>query len=699
MPTNLTDGDGFLWDVQDNGSILNGSNDAFDGGFVLTVNGVAFPTTTQSVATLSNGSEVTMTATIGNFTVVRRVFVPNNDDYVRFFDQFTNNGVATEQLSIQYDSNLGSNAATDVIASSTGDGFLSASDVWVHTDDSSNGSGGTDPNVLQFFGDVDTASQTSPGLFAYTKSESVDPGETVSFLQFGAQQSTAGAMTSVINQLENFGGELTADLVAGGDAVGQTLATASTITPTANGTSIVGAVDASLANTVINYTSTQRSELTDQDYYAANLTAGVTYNFELRGAPSNAGTLSDPYLRILDGAGLEVAVNDDYLPPLRESLLQFTPTASGVFYISAGSFSNRLGTYTLSAQTIGVVPANTIVGSNYAEALSITPGFAAIRGLGGNDTLNGDSAPDTLEGGDGADELRGRGGADTLNGDAGNDTLFGDGGGDVIDGGANNDDLRGRSGNDRLLGGDGADTLNGDGGNDRLEGGAGNDSLRGRSNNDNIFGEDGNDTLGGDSGNDTLDGGAGADELGGGAQKDEMRGRADDDSIDGGDGNDSLFGDGGNDVLRGGFNEDDLRGRTGNDNLQGEGGFDLLNGDAGNDTLGGGGGSDTLRGRSGDDFLNGGAGADTLGGDGGNDRFIFTRGGDADTILDFTAGAGTVDTIDVSAFGAAFNTIGEIRAATTDVGGDAVIDFGGGDTLTLIGVQASQLSFDDFIFT
>ena len=49
-------------------------------------------------------------------------------------------------------------------------------------------------------------------------------------------------------------------------------------------------------------------------------------------------------------------------------------------------------------------------------------------------------------------------------------------------------------------------------------------------------------------------------------------------------------------------------------------------------------------------------------------------------------------------FGAAFDTFAEVLAATTNVRGDAVINFGGGDTLTLIGVTKAQLVADDFLF-
>ncbi len=68
-----------------------------------------------------------------------------------------------------------------------------------------------------------------------------------------------------------------------------------------------------------------------------------------------------------------------------------------------------------------------------------------------------------------------------------------------------------------------------------------------------------------------------------------------------------------------------------------------------------------------------------------------------DTLQDFTAGAATDDVIQLS-LGVAFDTFAEVQAAATQVGGDTVIDFGAGDSLTLVGVTATDLNAADFLF-
>ena len=86
----------------------------------------------------------------------------------------------------------------------------------------------------------------------------------------------------------------------------------------------------------------------DEDLFAVQLEAGTSYLISLDGAPSGAGTLSDPTVRVLDDRLNQLAVNDDEAPGSLEPEILFTPATSGTYYISADGFSLRTGTYTLS---------------------------------------------------------------------------------------------------------------------------------------------------------------------------------------------------------------------------------------------------------------------------------------------------------------------------------------------------------------
>ena len=97
-------------------------------------------------------------------------------------------------------------------------------------------------------------------------------------------------------------------------------------------------------------------------------------------------------------------------------------------------------------------------------------------------------------------------------------------------------------------------------------------------------------------------------------------------------------------------------------------------------------------------MLNGDQNDDTLTGGAGNDIFIMKSGMDQDVITDFaalSAGGADADKIDVSALG----VVDFASLSIADNGfGEAVIDFGNGDGVTLAGVSTSSLAAGDFIF-
>jgi Ca2+-binding RTX toxin-like protein len=152
----------------------------------------------------------------------------------------------------------------------------------------------------------------------------------------------------------------------------------------------------------------------------------------------------------------------------------------------------------------------------------------------------------------------------------------------------------------------------------------------------------------------------------------------------------NIKGGGGNDGLWGGAGNDTIEGQDGDDTLNGQDGDDLLIGGLGVDTLNGGAGADTLQGNDGNDLLTGAAG---------NDLFVFSLGDDSDAIADFVAGPGTDDAISLVGFGPSYDEFSEVMAAATQVGADTVIDFGGGDMITLQNVDMTTLDASDFLFS
>ncbi len=214
-------------------------------------------------------------------------------------------------------------------------------------------------------------------------------------------------------------------------------------------------------------------------------------------------------------------------------------------------------------------------------------------------------------------------------------------------------------------------------------GGARHDSLFGNAGVDLLFAGDGNDFASGGTGGDSLFGGRGADDLRGNGGNDELFGQQGDDQLLGGAGADHLSGSGGNDSVRGGGGNDVLLGGNGRDNLRGNGGADVLKGGNDNDNLNGGAGNDRIDGQGGNDKLRGLAG---------NDIFEFSTGGGKDRIRDFVDGE---DQIDLSEFN--FTDVAAAKSFASDVAGDVVFDFGGGDVLTVDGITKSALTGADLI--
>ena len=323
-----------------------------------------------------------------------------------------------------------------------------------------------------------------------------------------------------------------------------------------------------------------------------------------------------------------------------------------------------------------------------ADTASLLAGDDFYTALAGDDSIAGDAGDDTIDGGDGSDTLAGGNGDDTLLGGGGDDQLFAGFGDDRADGGAGADLILSGPGKDTLLGGEGNDTLGASNRADLLRGEGGNDLMLGSNGNDRLFGGADNDTLLGGNGRDTLSGDAGADRLVGGNQADtasyEAAGAGVSANLATGSGS---AGEALGDVL---IDIENLSGSAFADTLDGSGGVNRLAGGAGKDALDGLGGNDQIIGGAGDDTLTGGAG---------NDAFVFfSNAPGADAITDFTPGAGTDDVIRLFGFGAAFNTFAEVQAAASQVGADTVIDFGGGNSITLAGVAAGDLHADDFLF-
>ncbi|MCL6699445.1 M10 family metallopeptidase C-terminal domain-containing protein [Sphingomonas sp. NSE70-1] len=103
----------------------------------------------------------------------------------------------------------------------------------------------------------------------------------------------------------------------------------------------------------------------DHDWFQIQLTAGQSISVALDGL-----TLIDPYLRIRDSSGNIIFENDDITSGInRDSLLGFTATYTGTYYIDVGAwdpppdspdYPGYTGTYQLSVETYTPPPVGTV---------------------------------------------------------------------------------------------------------------------------------------------------------------------------------------------------------------------------------------------------------------------------------------------------------------------------------------------------
>ncbi len=117
----------------------------------------------------------------------------------------------------------------------------------------------------------------------------------------------------------------------------------------------------------------------DRDWFAVQLVAGTTYTINLTGAQGGGGTLLDPYLRLHDSSGAEVAQNDDInLGVNVDSQLPYTALASGTYYIEAGAYADSYtGTYRINVS--GTAPADDYP-DNFNDSSSQFPfGLVAVN--------------------------------------------------------------------------------------------------------------------------------------------------------------------------------------------------------------------------------------------------------------------------------------------------------------------------------
>ena len=112
----------------------------------------------------------------------------------------------------------------------------------------------------------------------------------------------------------------------------------------------------------------------DRDWFAVTLEAGRIYRIDLEGSRTGGGTLSDPYLYGIynaNGHRLNGTTDDDEGAGFN-SRLYFTTEEAGTYYVAAGAYGTRSGTYTLTVtDATDSVPDDFATGTGTSGAVAV----------------------------------------------------------------------------------------------------------------------------------------------------------------------------------------------------------------------------------------------------------------------------------------------------------------------------------------
>jgi hypothetical protein len=176
------------------------------------ISATAFAPVTLPTPTLTNGglTLVTPNQTLSGLNVSRQVTVPNtgSQDFARTVDYFQNPTSSPITTTVHIVGNLGSDAATRVFATSSGDSLPSPSDEWFGTD-SGPGTAAVISVVHGPYGLIPTSEDIVGDNFEWTYTITVQPGQTLelgSFTILASSDAAAIAEANALLTLNGFGG-------------------------------------------------------------------------------------------------------------------------------------------------------------------------------------------------------------------------------------------------------------------------------------------------------------------------------------------------------------------------------------------------------------------------------------------------------------------------------------------------------------
>jgi uncharacterized repeat protein (TIGR01451 family) len=160
----------------------------------------AFDATVPATPECTNRQVAEPAKTIGPLSVSRKIFVPTNDQFIRWIDSVTNTSGAPVTFTLMTSNNLGSDSNTRIVSSSSGDNVATVADTWVSTFQNFSGSTSSDPRIGHVLQGAGAATPVSNISFAdgddnpyWVYAITLAPGQTKIILNFATGQGTKAA--------------------------------------------------------------------------------------------------------------------------------------------------------------------------------------------------------------------------------------------------------------------------------------------------------------------------------------------------------------------------------------------------------------------------------------------------------------------------------------------------------------------------
>jgi hypothetical protein len=194
----LMDGGGQRWDIQSSGYMSDGTSDAYDGMFFLSVGGVGFPS--QASATTQDARELVLgPSVLAGLNVTRKIYVDDAAaavSFTRYLEILSNPTAGPITVTVLISGNLGSDEGHNLISnSSSGDTAAGAPDFWVTTHQQAG-----DPALGFLFPGATQVVKTGDNLSYSFQNVVVPAGATVTILHWAFQNT--GAQPTAVQEID-----------------------------------------------------------------------------------------------------------------------------------------------------------------------------------------------------------------------------------------------------------------------------------------------------------------------------------------------------------------------------------------------------------------------------------------------------------------------------------------------------------------